>query len=143
MSLRFCFRSLMVQYSVTFLTASVGRFPCSLLRRYFDAIYLLSHPCFRATIKLIAARFVRQGMNKDVCGWVQFFLSCQRSKIPRHTVSPLGPFGTACSKIRVCTSYFDECSHLLTLVDCFLRWPEAIPLSDISAPIDAQAFLDG
>jgi len=143
MSMRFRFSLLIAQYSVTFLKASISRFPYSLLRRDFDAIYSLSHPCVRATMKLIATRFVRQGINKDVCEWVQFCFSCQRSKISRHTVLPLGPFGTASSKIQACTSYSDGCSHLLTLVDCSLRWPEEIPLSDISAPIVAQAFLDG
>jgi len=42
----------------------------------------------------------------------------------------------------VVLSYSDGYSYLLTLVDRFSRWPEAIPLSDMSAPTVAQAFLD-
>ena len=31
--------------------------------------------------------------------------------------------------------------HLLTCVDCFTKWPEAIPISDITTPTIAQAFI--
>ena len=39
--------------------------------------------------------------------------------------------------------YADGFRYLLTCVDCFTRWPEAIPLVDIRAKVVADAFFSG
>ena len=36
---------------------------------------------------------------------------------------------------------FNEFTHLLTIIDCFSRWPEANPLSDTTAASCAQALV--
>ena len=71
----------------------------------------------------------------------------------RHTNTPLTPTGhfpapgaglshvhiNLVGPLSLCTGF----TYLLTCVDRFTHWPEAIPLPDISAPAVAQAFVTG
>ena len=68
----------------------------------------------------------------------------------RHTITPLGTFNSPDAR-------FDHvhidlvgplptsqgCTYLLTCVDQFTRWPEAIPISDITSETIVQAFISG
>ncbi|BHF59596.1 hypothetical protein SprV_0100255700 [Sparganum proliferum] len=93
--------------------------PPSLRRKVFSPLHNLSHPGSRATDKLVSDRFVWPAMHKDLKAWTRACLGCQRSPLPLS----------------------NGCSYLLTCVDWFTRWPEAIPLSDIAAPTVVKAFL--
>nr|VZI09926.1 unnamed protein product [Spirometra erinaceieuropaei] len=122
--------------------------PPSLRRKAFSSLHNLSHPRSRATDKLVSYRFVWPGMHKDLKAWTRACIACQRSEIRRHNKAPIGTFpgpGARFSHVHLDIvgplSLSNGCSYLLTFVDRFTRWPEAIPLPDIAAPTVVKAFL--
>ena len=131
---------------------STGRFrvlvPPSFQRLVYEKLHNLSHGGTRATRRLISERFVWPKMNTDMNNWCRTCLPCQQTKIQRHIVPPLqhfpkpdGRFSCVCVDI---VGPLEECngySYILTAVDRFTRWPEAIPLTDITAKSCANAFL--
>ena len=122
--------------------------PAPFRRAAFDSLHSLSHPGIRASRKLVAERFVWPGMNGDVSRWARTCLACQRSKIVRHTISPVGKFSTPDARFRHVHVDIvgplppsNGCTHLLTVIDRFTRWPEVIPLRETGAQAVASAFL--
>ena len=117
-------------------------------RRIFDAIHGLSHPSVRATKKLVTSRFVWPSASSDVARWSSACLECQRNKVQVHVQAPLQRFETPERRFQHIhvdlvgpLPHSAGYNHLLTCVDRFTRWPEAIPLSDTSAASVASAFL--
>lgn len=122
--------------------------PLNWRRQTFDLIHSLSHPSIRATRKLVSHKLVWEGLQKDIGRWAKQCITCQASKIQRHTRSPLMTFPTPESR-------FDHIhidivgpllpsqgfTHLLTIVDRFTRWPEAIPLTDTTSATCAKALI--
>nr|VZI00481.1 unnamed protein product [Spirometra erinaceieuropaei] len=122
--------------------------PPSLRRKVFSSLHNLSHPGSRATDKLVSDRFVWPGMHKDLKAWTRACIACQRSKIQRHNKAPIGTFpgpGARFSHVHPdivgLLPLSNGCSYLLTCVDRFTRWPEAIPLPYIAAPTVVKALL--
>ena len=122
--------------------------PPSYRQLLFDNLHSLSHPGIRATQHLVTERFVWPGINKDIREWTRSCQKCQQAKIHRHTTSPLGTFLTP--DARFDHPHIDIVGplptsqgyrYLLTIIDRFTCWPQAIPLSDITAESIARAFI--
>lgn len=58
----------------------------------FDAIHSLSHPGVKASVKLVGAKFVWPGLQRDIRGWAAICMACQRAKVHWHSKAPLEPF---------------------------------------------------
>ena len=103
--------------------------PVACRQQVFNALHSVSHPGIRATQRLVTTHFVWPGINSDVRHWTRACLQCQRSKVHRHTVTPLATFATPDAHFSAV--HLDLVgplppskgySYLLTVIDRFTRW---------------------
>ena len=121
--------------------------PILLRRRIFEITHRLSHPSGRVTKKLICRKYVWPSMSKDILEWARTCLACQRSKIGRHAKPSHGQIDmpdTRFSHVHIDIvgplTQSQGHSYVLTMIDRFTRWPEAVPIRSITADVIADAF---
>lgn len=131
-------------------TVNATRFyvPHSMRRKVFDEIHGLAHPGIKATKELINSNYIWPNQNKDITSWCKTCIPCQQTKVQMHTKSPLVKFLVPDERfshlhidligpLPVCHGY----KYCLTMVDRYTRWPEVVPLRDITAETVSRAFV--
>ncbi len=107
-------------------------------RTIFDALHSLSHLGMRVTQRLVTRHFVWPGVNKDVRQWSRACVQCQRAKVHRYPRAPPGTFSTPDARfdhvhVDIVGPMPPSYTYLLTCVDRFTRWLEAVLIQNIAA----------
>lgn len=116
--------------------------PTSFRKAVFHAVHDLSHPSAKVTSLMIRQRYVWPNCKKQIREMCQCCQNCQRSKVGRHTVTPLHPIVT--ENVRFSEIAIDlvgplppsrrsGCTHLLTARYRFTKLCFAIPLRDLTS----------
>lgn len=115
-----------------------------------EQLHGLSHPGVRATTKLVQERFVWPNIQKTCKQFVQHCIPCQKTKIQRHTKAPVTQFAEKCNRFEHINIDIvgplpesQGYSYILTMIDRVTRWPEVVPLTNITAETVAKALING
>ena len=121
--------------------------PDALRRPITLQLHGLSHPGSKATTRLVKERFFWPNMAKEIKATTSTCVACQRAKTLRHYTAPaefIAMPGARFQHIHIDIvgplPPSQGCSHLLTIVDRFTRWPEAIPVPDTNTATLCQAL---
>ena len=119
-------------------------------REVFNAIHGLAHLGPVPTTRAVSDRFVWHNLKKDVRTWCRECLGCQASKVGRHVKTPLEKFPLP--ERRLGHLHVDLVgplpqseghAHIFTMADRWSRWPEAVPVADITATSCVNALIGG
>ena len=114
--------------------------PEILRKSLFLSLHGVSHPGVRTSRRLLSSRFVWPRLSKDVGLWSRACLRSQQSKVQtlvKSSVPRIPVPGRRFSHVHLDIvgplPSSQGYSYILTMINRTLRWPEAIPLSSITA----------
>lgn len=122
--------------------------PNQLRKQVFDTMHGVTHPGTRASRKLIKEHFFWPNMNRDVGRWAKACVPCQKSKIYRHNSTPYGSFLEAARLEHIHCDIVgplppsENNRYIVTIIDRATRWPEAVPVPEITASVVANAIVN-
>jgi len=124
--------------------------PKALRHPVFDSIHSLAHAGVSATYRMLSSRYVWPGCAADAARWVRDCQNCARGKpgiVQKADVVAIPIPAARFSHVHVdivgpLPRSSKGHSYVLTMVDRATRWPEVVPLVNITAEEVADSFVD-
>ena len=124
--------------------------PATCRRAVFHSVHGLAHAGTRATRRMITSRYVWKQCATDITAWCKDCQQCARGKVTKQEEAPVEPIdvpATPFTHVHVdlvgpLSPSSKGHTYLMTMIDRTTRWPEVVPLSNVTAQLVADTFAE-